>query len=215
MGASVRTCTSVISEGHGVYADWDPASFRPDAIRDACPGVLLNFSTGVMGPDISGPVACLERCKPETAAMNAGSLNYLKVRRNGTWAWPPLLFDNSVDKIEKFLNVMYEQGIAPECECFDTGIVRTRMLKQVGLLRDPVHVSLVMGVARGCPRKHPGCPCWSMSYPKTPIGRRLLLDARKSGNCIARPLKWAGISGPVSKTRSICLTERRRPAMAN
>lgn len=143
-------------EGMGFMPTWDPdiAAEISDAIRDACPGVLLNFSTGVMGPDISGPVACLERCKPETAAMNAGSLNYLKVRRNGTWAWPPLLFDNSVDKIEKFLNVMYEQGIAPECECFDTGIVRSiGMLKQVGLLRDPVHVSLVMGVASGMPAK--------------------------------------------------------------
>ncbi|MCA9713047.1 MAG: AcrB/AcrD/AcrF family protein, partial [Myxococcales bacterium] len=35
------------------------------------PGVILNFSTGVVGPDISGPVACLERPKPEVASPGA------------------------------------------------------------------------------------------------------------------------------------------------
>ena len=113
--------------GMGFLPTWDPsiALEISDAIRDACPGVLLNFSTGVFGDDISGPVSCLEACKPEIAAMNSGSLNYLKVRSNGDWAWPPLMFDNSVDKISSFLKVMYEAGIAPECECFDTGILRS------------------------------------------------------------------------------------------
>lgn len=36
--------------------------------------------------------------------------------------------------------------------CFDTGIVRSiRMYEQVGLLADPIHISLVMGVASGMP----------------------------------------------------------------
>jgi 3-keto-5-aminohexanoate cleavage enzyme len=142
--------------GMGYLPSWDPdlAEEIAQAIRAACPGVVLNFSTGVMGHDISGPVACLRRSKPEIAALNAGSLNYLKARRNGNWAWPPLLFDNAVDKIEKFIKVMYEEGVAPECECFDTGIVRSiAMFDKVGLLRDPIHVSLVMGVASGMPAK--------------------------------------------------------------
>ena len=142
--------------GMGYLPTWDPdiVADITDSIRDACPGVVINFSTGVFGDDISGPVECLRRSKPEVAAMNAGSLNYLKVRRNGDWAWPPMLFDNSVSKIERFLKVMYEEGIAPECECFDTGIVRSiGMFQQAGLLRDPIHVSLVMGVASGMPAK--------------------------------------------------------------
>ena len=115
---------------------------------------MLNFSTGVMGDDISGPVACLERCKPEMAALNAGSLNYLKTRSNGTWAWPPLLFANPVPKVQGFVDVMRRHGIVPECECFDTGIVRSiAMFQQVGLLGAGPHVSLVMGVASGMPAK--------------------------------------------------------------
>ena len=138
----------------GHLPTWDPdvVDEIAQAIRAACPGVILNFSTGTVGPDISGPVACLERCKPEMAAMNSGSLNYLKTTSKGQWAWKPMLFDNPVEKVQAFLEVMHEHGITPECECFDVGILRSiAMFKQVGLLRDPVHVSLVMGVASGMP----------------------------------------------------------------
>ena len=34
---------------------------------------------GKLGP-VGGPLACIEAGKPEIAALNAGSLNYLKVR---------------------------------------------------------------------------------------------------------------------------------------
>jgi 3-keto-5-aminohexanoate cleavage enzyme len=142
--------------GMGHLPTWDPdvCAEIVDAIRAACPGLLINSSTGVFGDDISGPVGVIRRTKPEIAAMNAGSLNYLKVRRNGDWAWPPMLFDNPVDKIEKFLDVMNQEGIVPECECFDTGIVRSvGLLKRAGLLADPLHVSLVMGVSSGMPAK--------------------------------------------------------------
>lgn len=142
--------------GMGHLPSWDPdvAGAICEAIRAACPGVILNLSTGVMGPDIRGPVACLERVRPEMAALNAGSLNYLKTRSGGQWAWPPLLFDNPVDKVTRFLNEMRKFGVLPECECFDTGIVRSiAMFRQVGLLTAPIHVSLVMGVASGMPAK--------------------------------------------------------------
>ncbi|HEX4870856.1 MAG TPA: 3-keto-5-aminohexanoate cleavage protein [Nevskiaceae bacterium] len=140
--------------GLGHLPTWEPEVVHEiaEAIRAACPGVILNFSTGIVGKDISGPTACLERSKPEMAAMNAGSLNYLKATRAGKWAWPPMLFDNPVEKISAYLKVMDAHGIVPECECFDVGILRSiEMFRAVGLLRDPLHVSLVMGVASGMP----------------------------------------------------------------
>ena len=145
--------------GMGFLPTWEPDVVAEvcDAIRAACPGVVLNLSTGVVGDDISGPVACLRRVRPEMAALNAGSLNYLKTKANGEWAWPPMVFDNSVDKIKAFLDVMLPLGVVPECECFDTGIVRSvAMFEQNGLLPSPAHVSLVMGVASGMPAK----PSW-------------------------------------------------------
>lgn len=139
--------------GQGFLPSWDPevAGAICEAIRAACPGVILNMSTGVVGDDISGPAACMRRVKPEIAACNAGSLNYLKVRSNGQWAWPPMLFDNPVAKIEKFLAVMKETGAMPEFECFDVGIVRSIDLFIRAGLSDHPDYNFVMGVASGMP----------------------------------------------------------------
>jgi 3-keto-5-aminohexanoate cleavage enzyme len=155
--------------GMGRMPSWEPevATAICDAIRDRCPGILINMSTGVMGPDISGPVACLDAVKPEMAALNAGSLNYLKVRRNGSWAWPPVLFDNNVTKIKKVIAAMNANDVVPECECFDTGILRSvGLFEQVGMLKAPVHISLVMGVQSGMPAKASWLPLLVEEMPE-------------------------------------------------
>jgi uncharacterized protein (DUF849 family) len=142
--------------GMGFLPTWEPevASAIVTAIREACPGVIINNTTGVVGADIAGPLACLDATRPEMAAMNAGTLNYLKLKSDGKWAWPPMLFDNPIAKIEAFLAHMYANNIVPECECFDTGIVRSvGLLQRAGLLRAPAHVSFVMGVESGMPAK--------------------------------------------------------------
>jgi len=144
------------SPGLGHLPTWEPevAAAIVTAIRETAPNVLINCSTGVIGEDISGPEGVLRKVLPEIAAMNSGSLNYLKVRSNGQWAWPPMLFDNPVTKIENYLNVMREIGATPEFECFDTGIVRSvDLLRKAGLIQAPFHVSFVMGVASGMPAR--------------------------------------------------------------
>lgn len=144
-------------EGMGRLPSWEPevAAEVVGAIRHACPGVLINLTTGVIGPDIAGPVACLERVRPEIAACNAGSLNYLKLKEDGTWAWPPMVFDNPVAKVQKFLEAMAATGTHPEFECFDVGIVRSvAMYVKAGMLAEnmgPPECNFVMGVASGMP----------------------------------------------------------------
>ncbi|MFC6631919.1 BKACE family enzyme [Microbulbifer taiwanensis] len=140
-------------QGRGHLPSWDPkvALAIADAIRAACPGVVLNFTTGTIGRDQQGALDCIRAGRPEIAACNAGSLNYLKVRSNGTWAWPPLLFENPVDKVEELLEVCRETGTRPEFECFDLGIVRSvGMFADVGMVEKP-NYNLVMGVASGMP----------------------------------------------------------------
>jgi uncharacterized protein (DUF849 family) len=143
--------------GQGHLPSWDPdvAAEVCDAIRAACPGVIINLTTGVIGKDISGPLACIERVKPEIAACNAGSLNYLKLRSDGRWAWPPMVFDNPVAKVQQFLDAMEAAGAHPEFECFDVGIVRSvAMFVKAGMLKPAMgrpEVNLVMGVASGMP----------------------------------------------------------------
>jgi 3-keto-5-aminohexanoate cleavage enzyme len=143
--------------GMGHLPSWEPEVMARvvDAIRAACPGVIINLTTGVVGPDVAGPLACIERVRPEIAACNAGSLNYLKLRDDGQWAWPPMVFDNPVAKVQQFLSVMAACGTHPEFECFDVGIVRSvGMYLKAGMLQGAsgrAEYNLVMGVASGMP----------------------------------------------------------------
>jgi uncharacterized protein (DUF849 family) len=166
--------------GKGHLPSWEPAVAVSimQAISEVCPGVILNQSTGTVGADISGPLACLEAVKPEIAACNAGSLNYLKVKADGSWAWPPRVFDNSADKVRAYLDAMAKTGTKPEFECFDTGIVRcVEMYVRNGMYTGRPQYNFVMGVASGMPADPdllpflkelaiPGCP-WQV----TAIGR--------------------------------------------
>jgi uncharacterized protein (DUF849 family) len=139
--------------GMGHFPSWDPevAGAASDAIREACPGIIINQTTGVMDDDVSGPVACLHRLKPEIAACNAGSLNYLKLKKDGNWAWPPMVFLNSVEKVQKMIDAMNETNTLPEMECFDVGIVRSVGLYLRAGMAKEVHYNFVMGVASGMP----------------------------------------------------------------
>jgi len=137
----------------GHLPSWDPdvALAASDAIRKVCPGAIINQTTGVMDDDVSGPVGCLLRIKPEIAACNAGSLNYLKLKKDGSWAWPPMLFPNTVEKVQKMIDAMDEVGAIPEMECFDVGIARSVDLYVRNGMTDNPHYNFVMGVASGMP----------------------------------------------------------------
>jgi 3-keto-5-aminohexanoate cleavage enzyme len=140
--------------GKGHLPSWEPQVARDcvDAIRAACPDIVINQTTGVVGSDVSGPLDCIRATKPEIAACNAGSLNYLKVKSDGGWAWPPMLFDNPVEKVGRFLAVMNECGTRPEFECFDTGIVRSvGMFRRAGMYAGRLQYNFVMGVESGMP----------------------------------------------------------------
>ena len=150
----------------GHEPSWDPqvATDIADAIRAAAPELLLNFTTGTLGDrgpmgggplgPTGGPISCLQAGRPAIAALNSGSLNYLRTTKSGKWAWPPFMFENPVAKVETMVNAMKDLDIIPECECFDTGIVRSiGMYESVGILKRPYIISLVMGVASGMPAK--------------------------------------------------------------
>jgi 3-keto-5-aminohexanoate cleavage enzyme len=139
--------------GLGHLPSWDPevAAAIDSAIRDACPDIIINQTTGIVGEDVSGPLSCLKRIRPEIAAANAGTLNYLKLKNDGSWAWPPMVFDNPVSKVRAMLEVMHEVGAEPEFECFDVGIARSvDLYVRNGMTRAP-HYNFVMGVASGMP----------------------------------------------------------------
>jgi 3-keto-5-aminohexanoate cleavage enzyme len=177
-GATIVHCHFRSQEtGLGFLPTWEikPVGEILAAIRDRVPEMIINMSTGVIGDDISGPIACLEAFKPDMAACNAGSLNYLKTRSDGAWAWDPILFDNPVEKIRKFLDVMTTYDIVPEFECFDTGIVRSvGMFKSTRMFKGVPHISLVMGVESGMPARAELLPIVKDELPEGAIWQTIV-----------------------------------------
>ncbi|RME02694.1 MAG: 3-keto-5-aminohexanoate cleavage protein [Deltaproteobacteria bacterium] len=142
--------------GMGRFPTWELETVGEilAAIQARVPGIVINMSSAVLGPDISAPCACIEAFEPEMAACNAGSINYLKTRKDGRWAWPPVLFDNPVEKVKGYLDVMQANGVIPEFECFDTGMVRSvGLYRENGMFSGDPHISLVMGVPSGMPAR--------------------------------------------------------------
>jgi uncharacterized protein (DUF849 family) len=188
-GASIVHCHFRNQEkgmGHLPTWDLDTVGDILSAIKARVPEIIICMSTGVVGPDISGPVACLERFKPEMAACNAGSLNYLKSRADGSWAWPPALFDNPLEKIKSFLDVMTANDVVPEFECFDSGIVRSvGLFQRNGMFKGAAHISLVMGVASGMPAKPEWLPLLvaemmeGTHYQVIAVGRKEIWDLHR------------------------------------
>ncbi len=122
------------------------------AIIDEVDDVIVNYSTGAIGVPVEKRIAYLRALKPEVAAVNMGSMNYAKYSRSRKDFVFKAVFANPFDEIIAFLEVMREEGIKPEHECFDTGHIGSLApLVDMGVLEPPLHVSCVVGVVGGVP----------------------------------------------------------------
>ena len=176
-------------EGRGNVSSWDIDLSREvqAAIREACPGVIINHTTGVVGPNYAEALEVVRATAPEMAACNAGTLNYLKARADGSWAWPPMVFDNPVEKIQEFIDVITSVNAIPEFECFDTGIVRSvEMYRSAGMFTGVPQMNFVMGVASGMPCRADLLPILRDLAPSdarwqvTAIGRAEIWDVHRA-----------------------------------
>ena len=124
-----------------------------DAIRaEVGDDVIVNYSTGAVGVSVEERVAYLRALRPEVAALNMGSMNYAKYSPRRKDFVFKAVFANPFDEIIALLEAMSAAGVKPEHECFDVGHVGSLApLVDMGLLRDPLHVSFVMGVTGGIP----------------------------------------------------------------
>jgi len=121
-----------------------------DAIRTEVDDVIVNYSTGAIGIPVEKRIAYLRELRPDVAALNMSSMNYAKYSRSRKDFVFKTVFENSFDTIVEFLTAMNELGIRPEHECFDAGhIANLDPLIDMGILEQPLQVSLVMGVTGG------------------------------------------------------------------
>jgi 3-keto-5-aminohexanoate cleavage enzyme len=120
------------------------------AIRAEVEDVIINYSTGAIGVPIEKRIAYLRELRPDVAALNMSSMNYAKYSRRRKDFVFKAVFENSFDTIIEFLTAMRELGIKPEHECFDAGhVANLDPLLDMGLLEEPLQISLVMGVNGG------------------------------------------------------------------
>lgn len=121
-------------------------------VRKRCPDVIINYSTGAVGLSVQERTAHLPATKPEMAAFNMGSMNYaIFSKRRKKFLWNAV-FENSFDTMKSIVEVMNENDICPEMECFDTGHIRNaEPLREMGLIPDNACYSFVMGVLGGIP----------------------------------------------------------------
>jgi 3-keto-5-aminohexanoate cleavage enzyme len=124
-----------------------------DAIKaEIGDAAIINFSTGTVGVSVEKRIAYLRAVRPEVAALNMGSMNYAKYSKSRHDFVFKMVFENSFDEIIELLTAMNELGIRPEHECFDVGHVGSLApLVDMGVLHEPLHVDLVMGVVGGIP----------------------------------------------------------------
>jgi 3-keto-5-aminohexanoate cleavage enzyme len=121
-----------------------------EAIRAEVDDVIVNYSTGAIGVPIEKRIAYLRELRPDVAALNMSSMNYAKYSRRRKDFVFKAVFENSFDTIIEFLGAMRQLEIKPEHECFDAGhIANLDPLLDMGLLSEPLQISLVMGVNGG------------------------------------------------------------------
>lgn len=140
-------------EDNGVPS-WRPEVFSAitKEVRERCPNVIINFSTGAIGLSVDERTAHLPITQPEMAAFNMGSMNYaIYSKRQKKFHWNAV-FENSFETMQAIVQRMRDNDIVPEMECFDTGHIRNaEPLRDMGLIPDNATYSLVMGVLGGIP----------------------------------------------------------------
>ncbi|NLA71250.1 MAG: 3-keto-5-aminohexanoate cleavage protein [Clostridiaceae bacterium] len=111
-----------------------------DAIRDACPEVILQPSTGGATGMTAKERLQPTELNPEMASLDCGTMNF----------GGDEIFVNTENMIIEFAARMKERGIKPELECFDKSHIDMAMrLVNKGHIDRPLHFNIVLGVNGG------------------------------------------------------------------
>jgi 3-keto-5-aminohexanoate cleavage enzyme len=148
----VREARSAYNAGASVihlhvrYDDGTPTQDRErfrvimEGIAEACPGIIIQPSTGgAVGMSNDERLQPIE-LNPEMATLDCGTLNF----------GGDEIFENTENTIIYFGKRMIERGIKPELEVFDKSMIEMalRIHKQGHILK-PLHFDFVMGVNGG------------------------------------------------------------------
>jgi uncharacterized protein (DUF849 family) len=138
-GAAVVHLHMRDDQGHGTM---DLEKFRESArlIREKC-DIIINMTTsGDSRASDEERMAHIPVLKPELASYDAGTFNWM----------PGGVFMNSPQFLDKLGKLMIENGVKPEIEIFDAGMMGiTEYYARQGSLVPPLHYQFVLGVLGG------------------------------------------------------------------
>ena len=111
-----------------------------EGIKKACPGIIIQPSTGgAVGMSNDERLQPTE-LNPEMATLDCGTLNF----------GGDEIFENTENTIKYFGKRMIERGIKPELEVFDKSMIEMALrLHKQGYILKPLHFDFVMGVNGG------------------------------------------------------------------
>ena len=120
----------------------DPARFEAvlKGVREQCPGMIVQFSTGGRGRE-PGQRGAMLYLKPDMASLTTGSVNF-----------PNMIYENPPELIDQLARDMLTYQVKPEIEVFDLAMfyAAVRMAK-AGELAQPLHVQFVFGLKNTLP----------------------------------------------------------------
>jgi 3-keto-5-aminohexanoate cleavage enzyme len=109
-------------------------------IRQYCPGMIIQFSTGSRSGAGRERGAHLE-LRPDMASLATGSVNF-----------PSRVYDNAPDLVEWLAQQMRTYGIKPEVEAFDLSmLMQAARMEREQTIQGPLHVQFVMGIKNAMP----------------------------------------------------------------
>lgn len=120
----------------------EPALFAGvmEGIRQYCPGMIVQFSTGGRGRDQNARGAALY-LQPDMASLATGTVNF-----------PTIVYENTPALVDHLAAGMKAHAILPEIEIFDLSHLHAmRRLMDAGLINDRPHVQFVMGIKNALP----------------------------------------------------------------
>jgi len=104
----------------------------------------MTSTSGIAGatdPDRALPL----KTAPEMGSLTTGTLNF-------AGRTPSVVYVNSVETVQFLAKTMRDLNIKPEIEAFDVGFIQQgKKLIEGGLVKEPAHFQLVMGVDGGIP----------------------------------------------------------------
>ncbi|MBW6494520.1 MAG: 3-keto-5-aminohexanoate cleavage protein [Burkholderiaceae bacterium] len=120
----------------------DPERFArvQEGLRQHCPGIIIQFSTGGRSGTGHERGAMLP-LRPDMASLATGSCNF-----------PTRIYENSPELVDWLAAEMIKYDVKPEVEAFDLSMIfQAVKMAQDGRIRGPLHAQFVMGVKNAMP----------------------------------------------------------------